>query len=98
MKMVKGVKNQFKFANREYSETADMGKIGGHKPSKQIPTSFMDGPLKPKNCKGAFNIYVDKMRGGRGSKNVCFCPRLWYKNCPLSLFSKIRCSLTYLKI
>ena len=23
---------------------------------------------------GAFNNYVDKMRGGRGSKNVCFCP------------------------
>ena len=72
MKMVKGVKNQFKFANREYSETADMGKIGGHKPSKQIPTSFMDGPLKPKNCKGAFNIYVDKMRGGGGQKMSVF--------------------------
>jgi hypothetical protein len=25
---------------------------------------------------------VDKMRGGRGSKNVCFCPRARYKNCP----------------
>ena len=20
--------------------------------------------------------------GGKGSKNVCFCPRSWYKNCP----------------
>ena len=50
MKMVKGVKNQFKFANREYSETADMGEIGGHTPSKQLPTAFMDGPLKPKSC------------------------------------------------
>ena len=25
--------------------------------------------------KGAFNNYVDKVRGGRGSKNVCFCTR-----------------------
>ena len=32
-------------------------------------------------CKGSFNNYVDKMRG-RGSKNVCFCPRSGYKNCP----------------
>ena len=31
--------------------------------------------------KGPFNNYVDKMRG-RGSKNVCFCPRSGYKNCP----------------
>jgi hypothetical protein len=23
---------------------------------------------------------VDKMRGGRGSKNVCFCPRAGCKN------------------
>ena len=25
---------------------------------------------------------MDKMRGGRGSKNVCFCPRSGYKKCP----------------
>ena len=31
-----------------------------------------------KNCeldKGPFKNYVDKMRGRRGSKNVCVCPR-----------------------
>ena len=33
--------------------------------------------------KGSFNYYVDKMRGeGEGVKNVCFCPRSEYKNCP----------------
>ena len=32
---------------------------------------------------GAFNKYVDKMRG-EGVKNICFCPRLEYKNCPLT--------------
>ena len=32
-------------------------------------------------CKGAFNNYVDKMRG-KGVKNVCFCPRSAYNNCP----------------
>ena len=26
--------------------------------------------------------YVDKMREGRKSKTVCFCPRSGYKNCP----------------
>ena len=31
---------------------------------------------------GPFDNYVDKMREGRGSKNVCFCPRIGYKNCP----------------
>ena len=31
---------------------------------------------------GPFNNYVDKMRGGGGQKNVCFCPRSEYKNCP----------------
>ena len=31
---------------------------------------------------GPFNNYVDKMREGRGSKNVCFCPSSRYKNCP----------------
>ena len=25
---------------------------------------------------------IVKMRGGRWSKNVCFCPRSGYKNCP----------------
>ena len=30
---------------------------------------------------GAFNNYVDKMRG-KGPKNVGFCPRSGYKNCP----------------
>ena len=30
---------------------------------------------------GSFNYYVDKMRGGRGSKNVCFCQCSGYKNC-----------------
>ena len=30
------------------------------------------------NAKGAFNNYVDKMRGGGVKK----CPRLGYKNCP----------------
>ena len=29
--------------------------------------------------KGPFNNYVNKMRGGRGSKNVCFCLRSGYK-------------------
>jgi hypothetical protein len=29
-----------------------------------------------------FNNYVDKMRGGGCQKNVCFCPRSGYKNCP----------------
>ena len=33
-------------------------------------------------CFGPFNNYVDKMRGGRGSKNSCCCPRSGYKNCP----------------
>ena len=33
------------------------------------------------SCKGAFNNYVDKMRG-EGVKKVCFCPRSGYKNCP----------------
>ena len=28
---------------------------------------------------GPFNNYIDKMRG---SKNICFCPRSGYKNCP----------------
>ena len=32
-------------------------------------------------AKGAFNNYVDKMRG-KGPKNVGFCPRSGYKNCP----------------
>ena len=32
--------------------------------------------------KGSFNNYVDKMRGGEGSKNVCFCSRSGYKNYP----------------
>ena len=50
MRRGKGVKNRFKFVYREYSETADMGEIGGHTPSKQLPTAFMDGPLKPKSC------------------------------------------------
>ena len=31
--------------------------------------------------KGAFRNYMDKMRG-EGSKNVCFCLRSGYKNCP----------------
>ena len=31
---------------------------------------------------GSFNNYVDKMREGGGSKNVCFCPHLGYKDCP----------------
>ena len=30
---------------------------------------------------GAFNNYVDKMRG-EGVKNVCFCLCSGYKNCP----------------
>ena len=29
--------------------------------------------------KGPFNNYVAKMSGGRGSKNVCFCPRSGYQ-------------------
>ena len=29
-------------------------------------------------CMGAFNNYVDKMRG----EGFCFCPRSGYKNCP----------------
>ena len=34
-------------------------------------------------CKGAFNNYVGRGQDeGEGSKNVCFCPRSWYKNCP----------------
>ena len=33
-------------------------------------------------CLGPFNNYVDKMRGGWGSKNSCFYPRSGYKNCP----------------
>ena len=37
---------------------------------------------KPVLGKGPFNNYVDKMRGGRGSKNVCFYPHSGYKNCP----------------
>ena len=28
--------------------------------------------------KGSFNNYVDEMRGGGASKNVCFCPRSGY--------------------
>ena len=36
------------------------------------------GHMKSKH-KGAFNNYVDKIRG-EGSKNVCFCPRSGYKN------------------
>ena len=39
----------------------------------------------PNDHKGPFNNYVDKMRGGggrRGSKNVYFCPRSGFKNCP----------------
>ena len=30
---------------------------------------------------GSFNNYVVRW-GGRGLKNVCFCPRSGYKNCP----------------
>ena len=31
--------------------------------------------------KGAFKNYVDEVRGRRGSKNVCFCLHLGYKDC-----------------
>ena len=35
--------------------------------------------IKDSICnQGGFNNYVDKMSGGRGSKNVCFCPRSGY--------------------
>ena len=34
--------------------------------------------------KGAFNNYVDKVRG-EGLKNVCFCPHSGCKNCPRSV-------------
>ena len=38
--------------------------------------------MKCLNSKGPFNNYVDKIRGGEGVKNICFCPLSGYKNCP----------------
>ena len=43
---------------------------------------FVCMQYKEQCSKGPFNNYVDKMREGRGSKNVCFCPRSGYRNCP----------------
>ena len=60
---INDVSNKNGKRGQNWIETAYMGEIGSHKPSKQLPTSFMDGPLKPKNCKGSFRNYVAKNLG-----------------------------------
>ena len=35
-----------------------------------------------KNIRGHSILLRGQNEGGRGSKNVCFCPRSVYKNCP----------------
>ena len=50
--------------------------INDSKDAEKLASEMLDLPDKV-----PFNNYVDKMRG-RGSKNVCFCPRSGYKNCP----------------
>ena len=44
--------------------------------------SFSFSALTLQVPRGTFNNYVDRMRGGGSSKNVCFCQRSGYKNSP----------------
>ena len=41
------------------------------------------------SAKGAFNNYVEKMRGGGGQKCIFFCSRSGYKNCPRKKHKKM---------
>ena len=52
--------------------------------SSRLVRDFEEGKftLKKDSHKEPFNNYVDKMRWGEGVKNICFCPRSRYKNCP----------------